>query len=643
MEKVFSFNYGGTPFENLDPVVTREGENTVFSLPDGLTVTMVQRRWPAEKATHRVLWFENRGAENTKVLSDIFDGDFSVNTLPVPERMPGIMPREGYPGVFYMRGMVDGHDYQDDRIAAEEFENRVDRLETPDHRHYENLSGRSSDGTLPFFRLDQLGAGIVMAIGWTGSWQADFHRDGDTVHVTAGLKRARFYLKPGERVRTASLLVMEYGQGEDWSNRFRAVIRRHFSHKSNDPALPDGIFATELWGGLPSEEMCRRIGRMHRAGVAYEQLWIDAGWYGKCLDCDEPYKGDWARHTGDWTVNPRVHPDGLACVRDALHADGQHIMLWAEPERVGGLVAEQTPLYAENPHWFLVPPSQEGFPRVLDYGVPGVVDHIFEVLEGLIDRLDIAVYRQDFNTDIGRCFDWRADRDPDRAGMAEIGHICGMYDLWDRLLRRFPGLMIDNCAAGGRRIDIETLSRSIPFFRSDYQCAVNPTPEVTQCHHSGVSAFLPYTGCTTKLKNDDYAARSCYSSSYGTGCYSAKFMDMTDEELAWAAHNAAEYRAVRKYFSADFYNHGSVKFDLTAWCIWQYHDPGTDSGIVLAFRRGDSPFGEAQIDLKGLTGGTYDLVFYDRNGTATLAGDCMTLTIREKRSSLLVEYKKKSS
>ena len=30
----------------------------------------------------------------------------------------------------------------------------------------------------------------------------------------------------------------------------------------------------------------------------------------------------------------------------------------------------------------------------------------------------------------------------------------------DELLRRHPGLAIDNCASGGRRIDIETIGRS---------------------------------------------------------------------------------------------------------------------------------------------------------------------------------------
>ena len=40
--------------------------------------------------------------------------------------------------------------------------------------------------------------------------------------------------------------------------------------------------------------------------------------------------------------------------------------------------------------------------------------------------------------------------------------------MWDELRRRHPGLWIDNCASGGRRIDLETLTRSLPLWPSDF-------------------------------------------------------------------------------------------------------------------------------------------------------------------------------
>ena len=39
--------------------------------------------------------------------------------------------------------------------------------------------------------------------------------------------------------------------------------------------------------------------------------------------------------------------------------------------------------------------------------------------------------------------------------------------MWDAIRASHPGLIIDDCSSGGRRIDLETLSRSVPLWRSD--------------------------------------------------------------------------------------------------------------------------------------------------------------------------------
>ena len=65
------------------------------------------------------------------------------------------------------------------------------------------------------------------------------------------------------------------------------------------------------------------------------------------------------------------------------------------------------------------------------------------------------MYRNDFNLDpLGF---WRGADAPDRQGITEIRYVEGQYAIWDELLRRgIPGCAIDNCASGGRRIDLET-------------------------------------------------------------------------------------------------------------------------------------------------------------------------------------------
>jgi alpha-galactosidase len=245
-------------------------------------------------------------------------------------------------------------------------------------------------------------------------------------------------------------------------------------------------------------------------------------------------------------------------------------------------------------------------------------------------------YRQDFNTDLTSFF--KVNDEENRRGITEIKHIMGMYELWDGLLQKYPDLIIDNCSSGGRRIDIETLKRSIPFFRSDYQCFFNANAEVLQIHNTNASAYFPYMGCTSKTKNDTYAIRSSYSSSWGGAFYNTIFQSMNEEDFKWAKQITDEYRKIRKYFSMDFYNHGSNKFDSTAWTIWQYHDNETQSGIVMAFRRIESPFDQVKIDLKGL--------LPNKLYTFTNLDDCsaqdkknsIIIRLPQKRSSVILKY-----
>ena len=82
--------------------------------------------------------------------------------------------------------------------------------------------------------------------------------------------------------------------------------------------------------------------------------------------------------------------------------------------------------------------------------------------------------------------------------------------MWYELLRRLPHLIIDNCSSGGRRIDIETLRRSIPLWRSDYYCPANFDVDVAQMHSLTFGAWMPYSGCAVK-GFDLYNIRSGYA------------------------------------------------------------------------------------------------------------------------------------
>lgn len=630
MKSEFSFHYGEKRY------VFSAAGNALYELENGITVYAESKSYTEYDAIEWVLRFENQSSENSAIFSDISDSD-TLLPLEYPEqKRPGYMPKEGDACVITMNGMVDGKYYwENDKISATEYGLNYEYLDKAPMKTkcFANVCGRSSEGMMPFFDVTAMGGGYITTIGWTGDWKAEFTKCDLGIRMKTGLKETRFYLKPGENVRTSSVLIMKYNKGEDRYNKFRRLIKNHFSHKSCTEAEREGLMACELWGGLSSEEMKKRLCELKKHGIRFEDIWIDAGWYGNCTKCDEAFSGDWGEHTGEWKVNTRVHPKRLINVAQCAKNAGAKLMLWLEPERA----VTGTPVTVQHPEWFLR--CKEKTDQILNYGNEEARRYVLNVLSHYARDLELSCYRQDFNTSLTEYF---AENDEEnRRGITEIKHITGMYRLWDTLLEKFPDLMIDNCSSGGRRIDIETLKRSIPFFRSDYQCNFNENPEVLQTHNSNISLYLPYNGCTSKTKGDTYAIRSSYSSSWGGAFYNAIFQSMDGDDLEWAKRITDEYRSIRKYFSMDFYNHGSSCFDPTAWAIWQYHDKETQSGIVMAFRRSESPFDRVNIDLKGLfSDKLYSFTdlndFSEQDGTSTL-----TVTLPQKRSSALFQYRLK--
>ena len=70
----------------------------------------------------------------------------------------------------------------------------------------------------------------------------------------------------------------------------------------------------------------------------------------------------------------------------------------------------------------------------------------------------------------------------------------GHFAFWDALCKEFPNLAILNCASGGRRIDLESILRGQPLWRSDYNCFPEATAESTQDHSYGIQHWAPDSG-----------------------------------------------------------------------------------------------------------------------------------------------------
>ena len=619
----FSFNYGGEAFWNLkmsEKVYEKNGELVQeYILEDGLKITNVSKQYPEFDAFEWVTYFENTGTGPSKILSEVFDADIDV---PFAKDEP-YKNLAYYPDV--QKDMMiyspNGSIWRKDEFYCdvnELVDNRyTNHIYPPETMKYKNCGGRSSDGKAPFFNIFRQNKGVIFAIGWTGQWNCAITRGEDYVNIKTGLEDTHFRLYPGEKIRTSSFVIMNYEcDYTDSQNKWKRLVKKHFSLIGKPGRDEHGPLCTSLWGGMSSKGMIERIDAIGKNKLPFEYIWIDAGWYGASKEeSPDEYEGDWFDYTGDWRINTTHHPDRLSEVRKAIDRAGKKFLLWFEPERV----RKGTPIAKQHPEYLLENP--DGSPNMLlNLGNAEAWQYCFDVLSERIETLKIDCYRQDFNfmpLEI-----WRKNDTDDRRGITEIKHIMGLYRLWDCLLEKFPHLIIDNCASGGRRIDIETLRRSIPLWRSDYACKANSVAEGQQAHGANFSMWLPYAGTSPGRIFDPYRMRSAYTGAltmnYG---YSERENPCDETQAEWIKKYAEEYLRARPYFSCDIYPLTDALDGDSAWLAVQYDRPEEGDGIIQIFKREKSPYTSASFELSKIKADkTYRFTDADDNTSLEISG-----------------------
>jgi len=221
------------------------------------------------------------------------------------------------------------------------------------------------------------------------------------------------------------------------------------------------------------------------AELGADTYWIDACWYG-------PSGRNRWEEVGSWVIRPDRFPNGLKPIAEAAHARGMRFLLWFEPERVrrDSILAQQHPEFLlRNPH------DKDNL--LLNLGDEAALWHITDLLSDHIRQIGVDIYRQDFNFD--PLAYWQAADAPDRVGMTENLYIQGFYRLWDELRRRHPNIWIGNCASGGRRINLETASRSLPLWPSHFPHAIGLAAGMNlhvgaQCQTAGLARWVPLFG-----------------------------------------------------------------------------------------------------------------------------------------------------
>ena len=644
----FSFIYDGKSSDKLLPgwkysitavAPERAGESimshTWTDPKSGLQVECKVKSFTDFNAMEWVLYLRNTSSSNTGVISKLRTLDW----------MQG-----GADGDWHVLAACGPH------FGREDFRTRDTVLSVRDTMMLSPFGGRSSSHTMPYFNVISPSGGVIYAIGWTGNWIAEMERtSSDGMAVKAGLKYMDAYLLPGEELRMPSVVMIPW-QGDDRMDGQnilrRFILAHHHPYAEGKPVDVPVCNNFDNSAPSPCDEFVCMTDYLAKADVRQRQLygtladvfWMDAGWFGKAADWDNGYW--WHNAVGNWFADPVRYPEGMAPVADMVHDAGCRFMLWYEPER-----AHRSSAWAfAHPEYMLsydggkvvpVASSEDEDDKsfLLDYGNPEALDFVIDSILTSLMEYKVDVYRQDFNID-PQPF-WAANDKPGRTGMCEVRYINGLYRFLDTISERIPHLVIDNCAGGGRRLDIEMLSRSVSMWRSDYSIST----EGKQNHSYDLYQWIPVACCNTGSGNP-YEYRSALGAGicFAFGIHNSRRLSMTRQrELIDKA------RDLKRFYLKDYYpltGYGDNYGD-DCWLAYQLNDPDAGEGMVVAFRRPECSQSELTVHLRGLDPEAEYSIHYDESAEqdCVMTGKEMSagfkLVASKPARSVLFEYSRR--
>jgi len=437
----------------------------------------------------------------------------------------------------------------------------------------ESTRGISSPHHNPFVALKRaetteysgpvLGAALVYSGNFLIQAEVDTY---DVTRLQIGINPFGFEWKlaAGQSFTSPEALLVYSEQGLNGMSQvfhqlFRRRLARGYWRERVRPVLINNWEATYF--DFSEDQLLELAEKAQEVGV--ELFVLDDGWFGQ--------RTNDRAGLGDWFVNPERLPQGLGSLAERIHGLGMKFGLWFEPE----MVNKDSQLYRTHPDWLLaVPDRQPHHGRnqfVLDYSRPEVVDEIFERLSAVIEEAQLDYIKWDMNRPLTDVFSaaWPADQ------QGEIFHryVLGVYDLYERLISRYPSLLFESCSSGGGRFDPGMLYYAPQAWTSDDSDAIERlkiqygTSLIYPLSSMGVHVSIVPNHQTNRLTPLKTRGNVAFFGSFG---YELDLNQLSPEELAEVREQIAFYKRHRELIhNGTFYRLQSpFKGDgQTAWML----------------------------------------------------------------------------
>ena len=377
----------------------------------------------------------------------------------------------------------------------------------------------------------------AMSFVYSGCFQGEVLKDQlNQTRMMLGLQEEafRYPLETGEMFQAPEVILSYSSEGMNrLSQNLHHCIRQHICRgKYKEEIRPILI---NSWEAAYFDFTGDTIYELAKAAkeVNIDMLVMDDGWFGKR---DDDNSG-----LGDWFVNEKKLGGTLGNLIKRINDLGVRFGIWIEPE----MVSEDSDLYRKHPDWALTVPGRNPVRSrnqlVLDFSRKEVVDEIYDQICKVLDQGNIEYVKWDMNRSLMDVYS-SVTRDQ---GRVLHDYVLGLYDFLERLVQRYPNLLIEGCSGGGGRFDAGMMyytpqiwcsdnTDAIDRLRIQYGTSFGYPVSVVGSHVSAVPNHQ--TGRKTPLHTRGVVAMS------GTFGYELNLMKLSEEEKQEIREQIEEYK-----------------------------------------------------------------------------------------------------
>ena len=416
----------------------------------------------------------------------------------------------------------------------------------------------------------------AMSFVYSGCFQGEVLKDQlNQTRMMLGLQEEafRYPLETGEMFQAPEVILSYSSEGMNrLSQNLHHCIRQHICRgKYKEEIRPILI---NSWEAAYFDFTGDTIYELAKAAkeVDIDMLVMDDGWFGKR---DDDNSG-----LGDWFVNEKKLGGTLGNLIKGINDLGVKFGIWIEPE----MVSEDSDLYRKHPDWALTVPGRNPVRSrnqlVLDFSRKEVVDEIYDQICKVLDQGNIEYVKWDMNRSLMDVYS-SVTRDQ---GRVLHDYVLGLYDFLERLVQRYPNLLIEGCSGGGGRFDAGMMyytpqiwcsdnTDAIDRLRIQYGTSFGYPVSVVGSHVSAVPNHQ--TGRKTPLHTRGVVAMS------GTFGYELNLMKLSEEEKQEIREQIAEYKSYAPIIQNGLYYRLSNP-TTEEICAWEFvHTDEKEQSKVL--------------------------------------------------------------